>query len=81
MAVISIIINSILAIINVGVIIRGIRILKELKKLKENSWQTYRLELPVIKPISYWYHFNIKKERCMTWFRQLSDYRKNYITK
>lgn len=37
MAVISIIINSILAIINVGVIIRGIRILKELKKLKENS--------------------------------------------
>lgn len=37
MAVISIIINSILAIINVCVIIRGIRILKELKKLKENS--------------------------------------------
>ena len=31
MAVISIIINSILAIINVGVIIRSIRILKELK--------------------------------------------------
>lgn len=31
MAVISIIINSILAIINVGVIIRCIRILKELK--------------------------------------------------
>lgn len=37
MAVISIIINSILAIINVGVIIGCIRILKELKKLKENS--------------------------------------------
>ena len=37
MAVISIIINSILAIINVGVIVGCIRILKELKNSKENS--------------------------------------------